>query len=123
MVVVVSDAQPEKATQPTIKRQRVRYRFFITGNTRSPGNSVAIPADSWRIRGILIRQSDEKAKVGNVAAFADRPKLADRVVHMKTNLIALTLLALVGIFLAGCAATTETTTTTRTREESSMYAR
>ena len=43
---------------------------------------------------------------------------------MKKNLIALTLLGLVGIFLAGCAATTETTTTTtRTREESSMYAR
>lgn len=43
---------------------------------------------------------------------------------MKTNLIALTLLGLVAIFLAGCAATTETTTTTtRTREESSLYAR
>jgi outer membrane biogenesis lipoprotein LolB len=42
---------------------------------------------------------------------------------MKTNLIALTLLGLAAIFLAGCVATTETTTTTRTREESSMYAR
>lgn len=43
---------------------------------------------------------------------------------MKTNLIALTLIALVAIFLTGCANTTEeTTTTTRTREESSMYAR
>jgi outer membrane biogenesis lipoprotein LolB len=43
---------------------------------------------------------------------------------MKTNLIALTFLGLVAIFLAGCAATTEsTTTTTRTREQSSMYAR
>jgi outer membrane biogenesis lipoprotein LolB len=41
---------------------------------------------------------------------------------MKTNLIALTFLGLVAIFLAGCAASTETTTTT-TREKSSMYAR
>jgi outer membrane biogenesis lipoprotein LolB len=42
---------------------------------------------------------------------------------MKTNLIALTFLGLVAIFLAGCAGTTETTTTTRTREQSSLYAR
>jgi outer membrane biogenesis lipoprotein LolB len=42
---------------------------------------------------------------------------------MKTNLIALTLLGLVAVFLTGCASSTETTTTTRTREESSMYAR
>jgi outer membrane biogenesis lipoprotein LolB len=43
---------------------------------------------------------------------------------MMKNLIALTFLGLVAIFLAGCAATTETTTTTtRTREQSSMYAR
>jgi uncharacterized lipoprotein YajG len=42
---------------------------------------------------------------------------------MKINLIALTVLGLTAIFLAGCAATTETTTTTRTREQSSMYAR
>jgi hypothetical protein len=43
---------------------------------------------------------------------------------MKTNLIALTLLALVAVFLSGCASTTtEETTTTRTREQSSMYAR
>jgi outer membrane biogenesis lipoprotein LolB len=41
---------------------------------------------------------------------------------MKKNLIALTFLGLVAIFLAGCAASTETTTTT-TRERSSMYAR
>jgi outer membrane biogenesis lipoprotein LolB len=41
---------------------------------------------------------------------------------MKKNLIALTFLGLVAIFLAGCTATTETTTT-RTREQSSMYAR
>jgi uncharacterized lipoprotein len=41
---------------------------------------------------------------------------------MKTNLIALTLLALVAVFLAGCAAES-TTTTTRTREQSSLYAR
>lgn len=42
---------------------------------------------------------------------------------MKTNLIALTLLGLIGIFLAGCGTTETTTTTTRTREQSSMYAR
>lgn len=42
---------------------------------------------------------------------------------MKKNLIALTFLGLVAIFLAGCAAETTTTTTTRTREQSSMYAR
>lgn len=42
---------------------------------------------------------------------------------MKKNLIALTLLGLVAIFITGCTATTETTTTTRTREQSSMYAR
>jgi hypothetical protein len=43
---------------------------------------------------------------------------------MKTNLIALTLIGLVAVFLAGCASTDETTTTTtRTREQSSMYAR
>ena len=43
---------------------------------------------------------------------------------MKKNLIALTFLALVAIFLGGCTATTTTeTTTTRTREQSSMYAR
>ena len=42
--------------------------------------------------------------------------------NMKKNLIALTFLGLVAIFLAGCTSTTETTTT-RTREESSMYAR
>lgn len=43
---------------------------------------------------------------------------------MKKNLIALTFLALVAIFIGGCAASTETTTTTtRTREQSSMYAR
>ena len=42
---------------------------------------------------------------------------------MKKNLIALTFLGLVAIFLAGCAGETTTTTTTRTREESSMYAR
>jgi hypothetical protein len=43
---------------------------------------------------------------------------------MKTNLITLTFLGLVAIFLAGCTTTTETTTTTeRTREQSSMYAR
>jgi outer membrane biogenesis lipoprotein LolB len=42
---------------------------------------------------------------------------------MKKNLIALTFLGLVAIFLGGCTATTETTTTTRTREQSSMYAR
>lgn len=44
---------------------------------------------------------------------------------MKTNLIALMFLGLVAIFLAGCAATTETETTTTTppRERSSMYAR
>ncbi|HSP45524.1 MAG TPA: hypothetical protein VLO30_05990 [Chthoniobacterales bacterium] len=42
---------------------------------------------------------------------------------MKMNLIALTLLGLVAVFLAGCAGTTETTTTTRTREQSSLYAR
>jgi hypothetical protein len=41
---------------------------------------------------------------------------------MKKNLIALTFLGLVAIFLAGCAAET-TTTMTRTREQSSMYAR
>jgi len=41
---------------------------------------------------------------------------------MKMNLIALTFLGLVAVFLAGCAAET-TTTTTRTRETSSMYAR
>ena len=41
---------------------------------------------------------------------------------MKKNLIALTFLGLLAIFLAGCTATTETTTT-RTREQSSMYAR
>lgn len=41
---------------------------------------------------------------------------------MKTNLIALTFLGLVAIFLAGCSTTTETTTT-RTREQSSLYAR
>jgi uncharacterized lipoprotein YajG len=44
------------------------------------------------------------------------------LVTMKTNLIALTFLGLVAIFLAGCAASSETTTTT-TREKSSMYAR
>lgn len=43
---------------------------------------------------------------------------------MKKNLITLTLLALVGVLLGGCAGTTETTTTTtRTREQGSMYAR
>ena len=42
---------------------------------------------------------------------------------MKKNLIALTFLGVLAIFLAGCTATTETTTTTRTREQSSMYAR
>jgi outer membrane biogenesis lipoprotein LolB len=43
---------------------------------------------------------------------------------MKMNLVALTILGLATIFLAGCAASTETTTTTtRTREQSSMYAR
>jgi uncharacterized lipoprotein YajG len=42
---------------------------------------------------------------------------------MKKNLIALTFLGMVAIFLAGCAAETTTTTTTRTREQSSMYAR
>jgi uncharacterized lipoprotein YajG len=42
---------------------------------------------------------------------------------MNKNLIALTFLGLVAIFLAGCAAETTTTTTTRTREQSSMYAR
>ena len=41
---------------------------------------------------------------------------------MKINLIALVFLGLVGIFLAGCTATTETTTV-RTREQSSLYAR
>ncbi len=41
---------------------------------------------------------------------------------MKKNLIALTFLGLVAIFLGGCTTTTETTTT-RTREQSSMYAR
>lgn len=41
---------------------------------------------------------------------------------MKMNLIAIVLLGLVGIFLSGCTATTETTTV-RTRESSSMYAR
>ena len=42
---------------------------------------------------------------------------------MKTHLIALTLLGLAAIFLAGCTTTTEETTTVRTREQSSMYAR
>jgi uncharacterized lipoprotein YajG len=42
---------------------------------------------------------------------------------MKKNLIALTFLGLVAIFLAGCAASTETTETTTPRERSSMYAR
>jgi hypothetical protein len=41
---------------------------------------------------------------------------------MNKNLIALTFLGLVAIFLGGCTTTTETTTT-RTREQSSMYAR
>ena len=35
---------------------------------------------------------------------------------MKTNLIALTFLGLVAIFLAGCAGTTETTSTTTTTD-------
>jgi hypothetical protein len=42
---------------------------------------------------------------------------------MKTNLIALTFLGLVAVFLAGCGTTETTTTTTRTREQSSLYAR
>ena len=43
---------------------------------------------------------------------------------MKMNLIALTILGLAAVLLAGCAATTETTTTTtRTREQSSIYGR
>ena len=43
---------------------------------------------------------------------------------MKTHLIALTLLGLAAIFLAGGTTTaTEETTTVRTREQSSMYAR
>ena len=43
---------------------------------------------------------------------------------MNKNLIALTFLGLVAIFLAGCAATTETTTTTTedTRMRTSRYA-
>jgi uncharacterized lipoprotein YajG len=61
--------------------------------------------------------------MNSVAAFADRSRLADYVAYMKTNLITLTLLALVAIFLAGCATDTTTTTTTRTREQSSLYAR
>jgi outer membrane biogenesis lipoprotein LolB len=42
---------------------------------------------------------------------------------MKTNLIALTFLGLVAIFLAGCAATTDTaTTTTDTRMQNAHIA-
>jgi hypothetical protein len=41
---------------------------------------------------------------------------------MKTNLIALTFLGLVAIFLAGCAAETSTTTTTDTRTQGVQYA-
>jgi len=39
---------------------------------------------------------------------------------MKTNLIALTFLGLVAIFLAGCAGTTETTSTTTTTTDTRM---
>lgn len=42
---------------------------------------------------------------------------------MKTNLIALTLLGLFAIFLAGCASSTETTTETTTRTQGVQYGR
>ena len=44
---------------------------------------------------------------------------------MKTNLIALTLLGLFAIFLAGCASSSETTTTTETttRTQGVQYGR
>jgi len=42
---------------------------------------------------------------------------------MNKNLIALTFLGLVAIFLAGCAATTETTTTTSTNDTRMQNAR
>lgn len=42
---------------------------------------------------------------------------------MKKNLIALTFLGLLAIFLGGCTATTETTTTTTARTQGVQYGR
>jgi hypothetical protein len=124
---VVSLAQPEKTSPLAAKKLSTKCRVLITVNTCSRADLVATSgagiADSVDA-GVADGQSIglSPSLIISAAAFADRQKLADYVNYMKTNLIALTLLALAAVVLAGCTTTTETTTT-RTREQSSMYAR
>ena len=99
MVVVVVLAQPPN-NAPLKVNTTQKYRVLIP---------------------ILTPDLDDQQRLAEIQPIRIAP-LIRFLLTMKKNLIALTFLGLVAIFLGGCTTTTETTTT-RTREQSSMYAR
>jgi hypothetical protein len=84
---------------------------------------VHSPASGWIPKRIARQFPINRNSIGTPGHIRERA-LTRFLFTMKKNLIALTFLGLVAIFLGGCTTTSETTTTTeRTREQSSMYAR
>ena len=105
---------------PVTARTAKKFRVFILDYSRA----VQGPAGYFHAN--RMRATKEAAAVWFHRLRKIKPSTSARIFvssAMKMNLIALTFLGLVAVFLAGCAAETTTTTTTRTREESSMYAR
>ena len=131
---VFSKARPGSVSPVLRSSSCVCTRFFVWSVSvwvvvvvvlAQPPNNAPLKVNTTQKYRVLIPfltpDLDDEQRPAEIPPIRIAP-LIRFLLTMKKNLIALTFLGLVAIFLGGCTSTTETTTT-RTREQSSMYAR